>query len=146
MDRRRSSSKARRQSADEQLEEMLQEHRAKSAPPRRSQSLEPSTSMTPALKRTAATPKQTPVPQRPQETVQVPMFTDVPPLPRDLIYFLFLLERMEMVEALDRERQPYFIRPVRPLVDWGFLQLHSPEMSWGVAAKHKCRCFPNEEI
>ena len=81
MDRRRSASKARRQSADEQLEEMLQEHRAKSLPPRRAQSLEPSTSMTPGLKRTAATPKQTPVPQRPQETVQVPMFTDVPLLP-----------------------------------------------------------------
>ena len=81
MDRRRASSKARRQTADEQLDQLLEEHRAKSAPPRRASSLEPSTSMAPALKRTAATPKQTPVPPRAQETVQVPIFPDVPPLP-----------------------------------------------------------------
>ena len=73
MDRRRAASKARR-SADEQLDEMLAEHRARSAPPRRAQSLEPSTSMAPALKRTAATPKQTPVAPRAQETAQVPIF------------------------------------------------------------------------
>ena len=79
MDRRRAASKARR-SADEQLDEMLAEHRARSAPTRRAQSLEPSTNMTPALKRTAATPKQTSVAPR-QETVQVPIFPDVPPLP-----------------------------------------------------------------
>ena len=81
MDRRRASSKARRQTADQQLDQLLEEHRAKSAPPRRASSLEPSTSMAPALKRTAATPKQTPVPPRALETVQVPIFPDVPPLP-----------------------------------------------------------------
>ena len=57
------------------------------------------------------------------------------------VCYLFLLELMAMVEVLDRERQPCFIRPVRPLVGWAFVQLHSLGMPWGVAAKHKCRCY-----
>ena len=82
MERRQEASKSRRKTADEQLDEMLEAHRSKSAPPRRASSLDPSTNLTPSLKRTAATPKQASgPPQRTQETVQVPIFPDVPPLP-----------------------------------------------------------------